>query len=104
MKKTAFQLNNNELILKILNMIDRSLQRNIDQKVLVFRWNQLLPKMAIRAVFSQYYCAECACLIIDKRELKRHMMLKHRNDVITQHRRRNAEENEDEQQPTDLQF
>jgi hypothetical protein len=96
MKKAAFQLNNHEIVTTIYDMIDRRIKLHVDPKVLIYRWNQMIPKAIIRAAFSQYFCADCGCLLIDKRELKRHMMLKHRNDVKTQHRRRAAEENEEE--------
>ena len=96
MKKAAFQLNDHELVFKYFDLIDRDLRDTIHDEVLKYRFNQVLPKMMIRAVFAQYYCSDCVTLLIDKKELKKHMMQVHRQDVLTQHRRANAEMNEEE--------
>lgn len=96
LKKSVFQLDDHALVMKYYDLIDRDVRDSIPAEVLKFRFNQALPKIIIRAVFSQYYCSSCVTLLLDKKELKRHMMQMHRPDVLTQHRRANAEMNEEE--------
>jgi hypothetical protein len=96
LKKSVFQHDNHALVMKYYDLIDRDLRDTISIDVLKFRFNQALPKIIIRAVFSQFYCSKCVSLLIDKKELKRHMMQMHRPDVLTQHRRANAEMDEEE--------
>jgi hypothetical protein len=96
MKKGAFQVNDHALVYKYYELIDRDLRDTISDEVLKYRFNQVLPKIMIRAVFAQYYCSDCVTLLIDKKELKKHMLQMHRPDVLTQHRRANAELSEEE--------
>jgi len=96
MRKAVFQVDDHALAMKYYDLIDIDLRENIHQKVLEFRFKQVLPKMMIRAVFSQFYCSHCVSLLIDKKELKKHMLQMHRSDVLTQHRRPNTEENEEQ--------
>ena len=96
LKKSIFQLDDHALVLKYYDLIDRDLRETIPVEILKYRFNQVLPKIMIRAVFSQFYCSDCASLLIDKKELKQHMVKMHRPDVLTQHRRANAEMNEEE--------
>jgi hypothetical protein len=96
MKKGAFVVNDHAVVFKYYELIDRDLRDTISDEVLKYRFNQVLPKMMIRAVFAQYYCSDCVTLLIDKKELKKHMLQMHRPDVLTQHRRANAELSEEE--------
>ena len=62
MKKSVFELDEHALVYKYFELIDRDLRENIHDEVLKYRFNQILPKIMIRAVLKKEEL-ECVHLI-----------------------------------------